>query len=548
MAGMAPSIYEPKLLTVLREGYRLGDLKADAVAGLTVAIVALPLSMAIAIASGVSPDRGLYTAIVGGFIVSALGGSRFQIGGPAGAFIVLVAATVAAHGVAGLLLATAMSGLMMAALGLLRLGAFIRYMPYPVTVGFTGGISVIIFASQLKDLMGLKLPGGEPGPLAPKLIALYHALPSLNPASAVVAVGVIATIMTIKRLRPHWPNLLIAIGLASVAVFAMHAPVETIGDRFGGIPRGLPAPQLPQMNLALVQAVLPAALSFTLLGAIESLLSAVVADSMSGRRHRPDTELVAQGLANIGSSLFGGIVVTGTIARTATNVRSGGKSPLAGMMHSVFLLLFMIVAAPLASYIPLAALAGLLATVAWNMAEKHEFATLLRSSKGDAAVLLTTFGLTLAKDLTTGIVAGFSLGALLFIHRMAKAVDVAAAGEEGEGFGAVSLDRDVATLKITGAFFFGATGHVGAALDAIGERPKGYILDLSDAALLDSSGAAAIAAFARKAGRSGAKVYVAGASREVVRTLLRQGLKPPLARYRSDVEAAARALRRPAAD
>ena len=543
MVGLTPSIYEPKLLTVLREGYRLPDLKADAISGLTVAIVALPLSMAIAIASGVSPERGLYTAIVGGFIVSALGGSRFQIGGPAGAFIVLVAATVAAHGVEGLLLATVISGIFLALLGLLRLGAFIRYMPYPVTVGFTGGISVIILASQLKDLMGLKLAGAEPGPLAPKLLALYQALPTLNPAAVTVAVGVIAVIMVLKRLRPHWPGLLIAIGVASLAAFAIHAPVETIGDRFGGIPRGLPAPRLPPISLAAIQAVLPAALSFTLLGAIESLLSAVVADSMSGRRHRPDTELVAQGLANIGSALFGGIVVTGTIARTATNVRSGGKSPLAGMLHALFLLTFMLIAAPLAAYIPLAALAGLLATVAWNMAEKHEFATLLRASKGDAAVLLTTFGLTLAKDLTTGIVAGFSLGALLFIHRMAKAVEVA--NGQGEGFGGVTLDRDVAVLKISGAFFFGATGHVGAALDAIGERPKGYILDLSDAAVLDSSGAAAIAAFARKAARAGARIYVAGASSEVARTLMRQGLRPPLARYRTSVEAAARSVRRP---
>ena len=542
MAGLAPRFYEPKLLTVLREGYGLADLKADAVAGLTVAIVALPLSMAIAIASGVTPERGLYTAIVGGFIVSALGGSRFQIGGPAGAFIVLVAATVVAHGLQGLLLATAMSGVMLALLGALRLGAFIRYMPYPVTVGFTGGISVIILASQLKDLMGLKLSGVEPGPLGPKLAALYHALPTLNPAAAIVALGVIVAIMVLKRLRPHWPNLLIAIGLASIAAFALHAPVETIGERFGGIPRGLPAPRLPAISLAAMQQVFPAALSFTLLGAIESLLSAVVADSMSGRRHRPDTELVAQGLANIGSALFGGIVVTGTIARTATNVRSGGRSPLAGMLHAAFLLLFMLIAAPLAAYIPLAALAGLLATVAWNMVEKHEFATLLRASRGDAAVLLTTFGLTLAKDLTTGILAGFSLGALLFIHRMARAVEVAKG--EGAGFGAVSLDRDIAVLKISGAFFFGATGHVGAALDAIGERPKGYVLDLSDAPVLDSSGAAAIAAFARKVQRAGARVYVAGAGHDVARTLMRQGLRPPLARFRSDVAAAARAIRR----
>lgn len=544
LAGLIRLGDEPKLFTVLREGYGLGDLRADVVAGLTVAIVALPLSMAIAIASGVSPDRGLYTAIVGGFIVSAFSGSRYQVGGPAGAFIVLVAGTVATHGVEGLLLATAMAGVMLAALGLLRLGAYIRYLPYPVTVGFTAGISVIILASQLKDLMGLRLAGAEPGPLWPKLLALFQALPTVSWPAAILAAGVIAGIMILKRVRPHWPGLLIAITVASVVAYLAHIDVQTIGSKFGGIPRGLQAPHLPDISFAKVQAMLPAALSFTLLGAIESLLSAVVADSMSGRRHRPDTELVAQGLANIGSALFGGMVVTGTIARTATNVRSGGRSPIAGMLHAVFLLLFMVIAAPLAAYIPLAALAGLLATVAWNMFEKHEFATLIRSSKGDAAVLLTTFGLTLAKDLTTGIVAGFSLGALLFLHRMAKAVDVSGDGE-GDGYApGLTVDQDIATLKITGAFFFGATAQVGAALDAIGERPKGYILDLSEAALLDSSAAAAIASFARNAGRRGARVILAGASKDVRRTLMRQGLRPPLARFRTDVEAAVRTLRR----
>lgn len=541
--------YEPKLLTVFREGYGLKDLRADAVAGLTVAIVALPLSMAIAIASGVSPDRGLFTAIVGGFLVSLLGGSRYQIGGPAGAFIVLVATTVQTHGLDGLLLATILSGLMLAALGLIRAGTFIRYMPYPVTVGFTTGIAVIIGASQLKDLLGLKLSGAEPGPLIPKLAALIHALPSANPMAIAVAAGVIAVILTLKRFKPLWPGMLIAVVLASVAAWGLHLPVETIGARFGHLAQGLEAPRLPPISWAKVQAVLPAALSFTLLGAIESLLSAVVADSMTGRRHRPDTELIAQGIANIGSALFGGIVVTGTIARTATNVRSGGRGPVAGMLHAVFLLGFLMLAAPLAAFIPLAALAGLLAVVAWNMAEKHEFATLIRASKADAAVLLTTFGLTLAKDLSTGIVAGFSLGALLFIHRMAKAVEVRGAAREGEddseGFSpALTVDREIATMKISGAFFFGATAQVGATLDAIGDRPKGYILDLSDVQLMDSSGAAAMASFARNVARRGARVFLTGADKPVRRALMLQGLVPPLVRYRSDPAAAAQALRR----
>jgi SulP family sulfate permease len=357
-------LFTPKLATVLREGYRLADMKADVIAGLTVAIVALPLSMAIAIASGVTPDRGLYTAIVGGFLVSLLGGSRFQIGGPAGAFIVLVSATVAVHGIDGLILATFMSGLILMAVGLLRLGTFIKYIPYPVTVGFTAGIAVIILASQLKELLGLTLAGEEPGPFLPKMAALAAALPTINLAATIVAVLVILLIVLIRRLRPRWPSYLIAVGLAAVSTWLFNLPVETIGTRFGGIPSSLPAPHLPEITVARLVELLPAALSFALLGGIESLLSAVVADSMTGRRHRSNCELVAQGVANMGSALFGGICVTGTIARTATNVRSGARGPVAGMLHSIFLLLFMLVAAPLASYIPLAALAAVLAVVA----------------------------------------------------------------------------------------------------------------------------------------------------------------------------------------
>ncbi len=327
-------LFTPKLVTVLREGYGLADLKADVVAGLTVAIVALPLSMALAIASGVTPDRGLYAAVVGGFLVSALGGSRFQIGGPAGAFIVLVSATVAQHGLDGLLLATMLSGVILIGIGLLQLGSFIKYIPYPVTVGFTAGIALIILASQLKDLLGLTLPGSEPGPIVAKLGVLAGALPTLNPAAVAVAVTAIAGILAIRRFRPHWPAFLIVVVLTSAIAWALGLPVETIGTRFGGIPDGLPAPHLPEISVERVVALLPSALSFALLGGIESLLSAVVADSMTGRRHRSNCELVAQGVANIASGLFGGICVTGTIARTATNVRSGSHGPVSGMLHA----------------------------------------------------------------------------------------------------------------------------------------------------------------------------------------------------------------------
>ena len=411
---LSTKTYLPKLVTVLAEGYGLADLRKDALAGLTVAIVALPLSMAIGVASGVSPDRGLYAAIIGGFLVSALGGSRFQIGGPAGAFIVLVAATAAQHGIDGLLLAVLLSGAMLTFLGLCRLGGLIRYIPHTVTVGFTAGIAITIFASQLKDLLGLKLNETEPGPLLPKLAALAHAMPTFSFPAFGLALGVAALIVILRLWRPLWPGMLIAVVSASAAVVALNLPVETIGTRFGGIPSGLPWPRLPALSLAAIAPVVPAALSFTLLGAIESLLSAVVADGMTGARHRSNMELVAQGVANMASALFGGICVSGTIARTATNVRAGARGPVAGILHALFILAFMVLAAPLASYIPVAALAGVLAVVAWNMAEKREFASLMRDWRS-GSVLLATCGLTLLRDLTTGIVAGCLLAALLWL-------------------------------------------------------------------------------------------------------------------------------------
>jgi len=411
-------LLRPKLATTFEEGYGLPKLRLDVMAGLTVAVVALPLSMAIAVASGVSPERGLYTAIIGGTVVSVLGGSRYQIGGPAGAFIVLVAATAAKFGLGGLFCAVFLSGLMLVALGLARLGGVVRHIPHAVTVGFTCAIATTILASQLRDLGGLTLSGPEPGALGPKLLTLVGALRTWQPAAVLIGLAVAAVIFAMKRLRPTWPGMLVAVVAASIAAFAFHLPIVTIGARFGGIPGGLPAPAPPPLSPALVLAVLPSAISFALLGAVESLLSAKVADGMSGRKHRSNMELVAQGVANVASSFFGGICVTGTIARTATNVRAGAASPVAGVLHAAFLLVFMLVAAPLASYVPLAALAGVLLVVCWNMAEKVEFFRLLRNWR-TAAVLLTTFGGTLLRDLTTGIIAGCALAALFAVFHKA---------------------------------------------------------------------------------------------------------------------------------
>ncbi len=551
-ASRLAGLYAPKLITVLREGYGLAGLRADIIAGLTVAIVALPLSMAIAIASGLGPERGLYTAIIGGFCVSALGGSRFQIGGPAGAFIVLVATTVQAYGVDGLILATFMAGFFLLAAGLLRLGTFVRYIPYPVTVGFTAGIAVIIFASQIRDLLGLTLAGPEPAAFLPKVEALAAAIGTISPAAVFIAVLSITIIFVLRRLRPHWPSFLIAVAVGALLTAGLDLPIETIGTRFGGIPSGLPAPALPALSLERMAELLPAALSFALLGAIESLLSAVVADSMTGRRHRSNTELVGQGVANIASSVFGGFCVTGAIARTATNIRAGSRGPVSGMLHAVFLLLFMLLAAPLAAYIPLAGLAGILAVVAWNMAEKHAFALLLRASWADALVLLTTFLLVVFRDLTEGIVAGFAIGTLVFVHRMSQAVAVAQRGEtapETPLADAITTDPDVVVLQISGAFFFGAAGTIASALDRIGEQPKAYVIDVSNVPFVDSTGATTLAGFLKKASSQHAKVWIAGAAPAVRRALAIHLKFDPSPRFEprlDDAIAAARASLAPA--
>ncbi|MEC5293008.1 SulP family inorganic anion transporter [Aurantimonas sp. C2-6-R+9] len=551
------ALFTPKLITVLREGYGLTQFRSDIIAGLTVAIVALPLSMAIAIASGASPAQGLYTAIIGGFLVSALGGSRFQVGGPAGAFIVLVATTVQLHGMDGLLLATILSGVMLMAVGLLRFGTYIKFIPYPVTVGFTAGIAVIIFASQIKDLLGLTLGDAEPGPLLEKLPIIWAGLPSFNAAAVALSVATILVITGLKRARPHWPGMLIAVIAAAAATGLSHLPVSTIGTAFGGIPSTLPLPSLPEFTFAKIQAVLPSAVAFTLLGSIESLLSAVVADGMTGRRHRSNCELVAQGVANVASGIFGGICVTGTIARTATNVRAGAHGPVAGMLHAVFLLLFVLVAAPLASYIPLASLAGVLAVVAWNMIEKHAFATLLRASRGDAAVLLATFLLTIFRDLTEAIVVGFALGSVLFIHRMSKTTSIATHGpfvaedkaDDANGGRSpydetAAMDPDVVVYRISGAFFFGAAASIGSVLDRIADTHRALIIDFAAVPFLDSTAANTLEGLAHKATRRGVKVVLTGTSHEIRKDLFLHGIKPPLVSYEPSIEKAVATVRR----
>ncbi|SOC05067.1 SulP family sulfate permease [Rhodobacter sp. JA431] len=523
-------------VTAFAEGYGLAALRKDVVAGLTVAIVALPLSMAIAIASGVGPERGLFTAIVGGFLISALGGSRFQIGGPAGAFIVLVLACVTQTGVSGLVLATFLSGIMLAILGLLRLGQTIRYMPYPVTVGFTAGIGVIIFASQIKDMMGLTLAGGEPGPILEKLGALWAARDTVTPAAIGVALTTVVVIEAIKRFAPRLPSLLLGITLVTVVATLLHLPIETIHSRFGALPRLLPAPSLPDFSLEALRAALPWAASFTLLGAIESLLSAIVADGMSGTQHRSNTELVAQGVANMGAALFGGFCVTGTIARTATNVRAGAHGPVAGVFHALFILAFMLIAAPLAGYIPLAALAGLLGIVAWNMIERHEMAALIRSSRGDALVLIVTFLVVTFRDLAEGIVIGFALGGLVFIRHMAEMTLLAEGATHASD--AETQRPDVVTYHLRGAVFFGSVARLGSVLDRIVQHPRAILLDMSEVGFVDSTGARMILQLAQKMARKGGHLVIVGAAPGLEAAMRAQGLEEPALRYSADAGAA----------
>ena len=500
------------------------------------------------------PAQGLYTSIVGGFMVSLLSGSRFQIGGPAGAFIVLVAATVQQHGMDGLILATILSGIMLMAIGYLRLGTYIKFIPYPVTVGFTAGIAVTIFSGEIKPLLGLSFSGAEPGPLIEKIPFLWSNISTLSPAALSLSLVSIAALVGLRLWRPRWPAMLIVVVLAALAAVALRLPVETIGSQFGGIPRDLPLPALPHLSWEKVQAVLPNAISFALLGAIESLLSAVVADGMTGRRHRSNCELVAQGVANIASGLFGGICVTGTIARTATNVRAGARSPVSGMAHALFLLLFILVAAPLASYIPLAVLAAVLAVVCWNMFERDAFLTLLRASRGDAAVLLATFGITLFRGLTEAIVVGFALGSILFIHRMSQttALETQApleaedvpddeardASDETSG-----QDPTVVIYRISGAFFFGAAASIGAVLERIGDAQRNLIIDFSAVPFVDLTGAKTIEGLAHKAAQRGVGVTLTGMSEGVRRELAAQGARRPLVKKAASIDQALAEIR-----
>jgi SulP family sulfate permease len=529
-------LFVPKLFVALREGYGLSDLKADLFAGLTVAIVALPLSMALAIASGTAPERGLFTAVVAGFLISALGGSRHQIGGPTGAFVVVVFNVVQRFGYDGLVIATVMAGAMLILAGLLRAGTFIKYVPHPVVTGFTSGIAVVIFSSQVGDILGLSLsnvPGDVPG----KWLAYFANLSSFNPYAVAVAVGSLAAILVLKRLWPRAPFLLLAVTAASLLAAFLALPVETIGTRFGGIPRSLPAPHLPVFTWNRMVELFPSAFTIFVLGGIESLLSAVVADGMTGRRHRSNCELVAQGIANIASAGMGGIPATGAIARTATSIRAGARTPIAGMSHAVFVLLIMALFAPLASYIPLAALGAVLTIVAWNMAEVRNFTHLLSAPAGDRAVLLITFLLTVFIDLAVAIQVGMVVAAFVFMHRMANVVELETHTElikrdvddftepRPDIIERSTLPPGVEVFRLDGPFFFGAAARFEEVLARFGKRPRVLILRMSRVPLIDATGVAALRKFIESSRSHGTSVVLSGVRPAVGRILDRMHLE-----------------------
>ena len=406
---------KPKILTTL-QGYTVPDLGADVLAGITVAMVALPLSLAIAIASGADPAAGLVTAIVAGFLISAFGGSRVQIGGPTGAFIVVVYGVIAEHGYDGLVLATFMAGMILVVAGWFRAGTLIAFVPEPVINGFTIGIGVIIGTSQLKDFFGLSMEA-VPADFIDKMPALWAARDTLSGASLVIGLGTMVAIVALRRLFPRFPGLIVAVGLGSAAAALLLLPVDTIFSRFGALPDRLPLPALPAISVARVAELLPSALVIAFLAGVESLLSAMVADRMIGGHHRPNAEVLAQGIANLGSALFGGLPATGAIARTATNVRAGGKTPVAGMVHAVTILIVMMVAAPLAGYLAMPALAALLMLTAWNMTEPDKWRSYMRAPMADRVLLLLTLVLTVVTDLTVAIGVGVAVGLALRLRR-----------------------------------------------------------------------------------------------------------------------------------
>jgi sulfate permease, SulP family len=521
--------FVPKSFICFREGYTPKLFYSDLFSGICVGIIAIPLALAFAIASGVTPEKGLFTAIVAGFLISALGGSRVQIGGPTGAYVVLLYSIISKFGYSGLALATLIAGIMLILFGLARFGILLKFISFPVTVGFTTGIALVIFSSQIKDFFGLDI-----GPLPPEFIekckVYFHNFHTANLWAFSVALATLVLIFLFRRLAPRLPGAMIAIGLATLVVSVFHLPIETIGSKFGEIPRSLPKPSLPFFSWDLLIAVFPSAITVALLGAIESLLCASIADGMIGAKHRSNCELVAQGLANIGSVIFGGIPATGAIARTTANVKLGGKTPVAGMVHAITILTLMLFFAPYVAKIPLAALSGVLVFVAWNMSELPHFIEILRGQKGDAFALAITFVLTVLMDLTVAVQAGVLLSAIVFLKRMTdrttlKACQILAEENNDETPKAQdeleeiqeTLPKEIAIFEVNGPFFYSVSHLLEEALIQLTPPPQIFILNLHKTPLIDSTGQKALKQFHYKCQQKNIIFLIVGAKPDLFR-------------------------------
>jgi SulP family sulfate permease len=521
-------MFIPKIFSTLKNYTRQQFIK-DLLAGLIVGIVALPLAIAFAIASGVSPEKGLYTAVIAGFIISAMGGSRVQIGGPTGAFIVIVYGIVQVYGINGLIIATFMAGIILILMGFARLGSVIKFIPHPLIIGFTSGIALIIFSSQVKDFFGLKM-GTIPADFLDKWKSYFANINSINIYAVLIAIVTILVIVFWPRVTRKIPGSLIAILFTSAVMQMLHFPVETIGSRFGRIPSSLPMPVIPHLDFAIIKNLIQPAFTIALLGGIESLLSAVVSDGMIGGNHKSNMELIAQGTANIFSSIFGGIPATGAIARTATNVKNGGRTPVAGIVHSVTLLLIMLFIGKWAALIPMATLAGILIVVAYNMSEWESFVSVLKGPRSDVAVMVTTFLLTVLVDLTVAIEIGMVLAVFLFMRKMIKFSDVTMMTKEidntntssdKEAIGNYTIPSEVEVFEITGPLFFGAVYKFKDAMKFIENPPKILIIRMRKVPLIDATGIKTINEVYKESKRKGTKLILS----EVHSTQVRKELK-----------------------
>jgi SulP family sulfate permease len=534
-------VFVPKSLVCLREGYTRESLTRDVIAGVVVGIVALPLALAFAIASGVPPERGLYTAIIAGFLISALGGSRVQIGGPTGAFVVIVYGIVTKFGYEGLVICTVMAGVILVAMGLARMGALIKFIPYPVITGFTSGIAVIIFSSQVKDFLGLDM-GAVPADFGEKWLAYAAHIQSIDWATVCVALGTLLVLILWPNVSRLVPAPFVAMLLATMAVHLFHLDVGTIGSRFGGVPSTLPRPHWPDVPWQNLRELIPSAVTVALLAAIESLLSAVVADGMIGTRHKSNMELVAQGVANIASPIFGGIPATGAIARTATNVRTGGRTPVAGMVHAATLLLILVFAGAWAAKVPLAALSAILVVVAYHMSEWRSFASLLRAPKSDVFVLIITFALTVFVDLTVAVQVGVVAASLLFMKRMAEVTNVEGVATELSDqsatddpdditqvrkrkrmLGGREIPKGVEVYAVNGPFFFGAADKLGEVMSEIARSPKVFIVRMRDVPAIDATGIHALEQLAKRCRAQGTTLLLTEVREQPHHALLRAG-------------------------